>query len=383
MLDVRTLQIVLIVVVSVIAAVFVAEVARRGRSPVDLVWTLALSAAVAAAMFHLTSDSSQSLWWFVALGNACSVVTTMAMWNGVRADDGRRPLLGVTAAAALLTALVALAAGADEVGDVVWVSILGTAAGAILGGAEGLRGRLRSRRPGRALSVALLVAGGYHVLRLVVYLVAGPDSAFTEFLGPSTTLLVLLVLLTTAGCCMIVVRGDEVATLAARSSAFDARTGLRTPVTFVPRARDAVREAQRAGDPVTVVVVFLEGRGDLATAFDREVAESALSAVVDTARLLAPPAASLAGRADEAEEAFEVLLRGHTGTEGHVWAETLRRRVIANPIEVDGARVRLRLSLGVASDAEAGYDLAALRGLAAQRAERACTEGGNRTLGWF
>lgn len=385
MLDATTLYSVSILVVSIIATIFVVEVASRGRSPVDLLWTLALSSAVCTALFYLAASSSEALWWFVALGNAFSVVTTMAMWNGLRADDGRRSLLWVTLVAAAVAALATLLAGPDagEWGGG-WAVLLGTAAGGVLGGVAALRGRQRRHRLGVVLGGVLLLAGAYYLVRLVFYLTAGPESrSFAGALGTSPTLLVLLLLITTAGYSMVVIRTDDVHAARASVSAFDARTGLRSPTSFLTRAQDAVREAHRAGDPLAVVVVVVEGRDDLTIAFDRDVAEAALAAAVDGARLLAPPSASLAGRVDESADSFEVLLRGFTGDEAHAWAENLRRHVIGTPLPLEGVRLRLRVSLGVASDAEAGYDLEALRGLAGQRAQRALAEGGNRVLGWF
>ncbi|WP_454085897.1 hypothetical protein [Georgenia sp. Marseille-Q6866] len=375
MLDAMTLYVVSIVVITLIATAFVIEVASRGRSPVDLLWTLALSSAVTTALFYLAASASETLWWFVALGNASSVVTTLAMWNGIRADDGRRPLLGVTSGFAALAGLAVLPAG----------PLAPVGAGGRLGGAEAFRGRRMGHRLSPVLGGILLLVGVYYGARLAVYLAQGPDSpTFTGPLGTSTTLLMLIVLITTAGHCMVIIRTDEVHARETRTSAFDPRTGLRTPTSFVPRAREAVREAQRAGDPLGAVVVVIEGRDNLTTAFDRTVAEAALVAVVDSARVLAPPSNSLAGRVDDdASDVFEVLLRGFTGVEAHAWAENLRRRVIAVPLRVDGARLRLRVSLGVAADAETGYELDALRELAARRAERAVAEGGNRVLSWL
>lgn len=385
MLDATTLYVVSIVVVSIVATAFVIEVASRGRSPVDLLWTLALSSAVTTGLFYLAASASGTLWWFVALGNASSVVTTMAMWNGIRADDGRRPLLGATVGAAAVAGLATVLAGPDagEWGGG-WAVLLGTAAGGLLGGAAALRGRRMGHRLGPVLGGVLLLVAVYYGARLAVYLTQGPESpTFTGPLGTTTTLLVLIVLIVTAGYCMAIIRTDEVHAHETRTSAFDPRTGLRTPTSFVPRAREAAQDAQRAGDPLALVVVVIEGRDDLTTAFDQTVADAALVAAVDSARVLAPPSASLAGRVDDAGDVFEVLLRGFTGVEAHAWAESLRRRVIAVPLQVEGARLRLRVSLGVATDAETGYELGDLRELAARRAHQAVAEGGNRVLSWL
>lgn len=382
-LDVSTLQTVSLIVVTIVTVTFVSEVARRGRTPVDLLWTLAFAGAISSALCYQAAASSPTLWWFNALGNASSVVTTFAMWNGTRAADGRRPLLGATAAAAGVAALATLLPGPDGgpwAGG--WAVLLGTAAGALLGGASTFRGRLRRHRNGVALGGTLLAVGLYYSVRLVVYLTAGPQSPAFDVVGTATTTIVALGLVTVAGFCMTGIRADDVHARQASTRAFDAVTGLRNPVTFLPRATGILQEAERAGEPVAVVAIALEGREDLTVAFHAEAAGAALAAVVDAARLLAPPA-SVAGRAGPDQDAFEILLRGFTGAEAHVWGEALRRRVMSEPLEVDGARVRLRVSVGVAGDVETGYHLAALRARAAERLERALAEGGNTVRSWY
>ncbi|WP_324653519.1 GGDEF domain-containing protein [Georgenia sp. H159] len=373
-LDVPTLYVAALTVITIITGAFVLEVASRGRSPVDLIWTLAFSAAVGTAVFYLWGES---VWWFNAVGNAASVVTTFAMWNGVRADDGRRPLLGVTAAVASAAALAALVPGAEGgawAGG--WAVLVGTAAGAGLGGVAGLRGRLRHHRLGRALSGVLLAVAVYYGIRTVVYLTAGPESAeFVRYVGTGPTALAVLVLVTVAGFCMVAIRTDEVHLRRAERFGFDPSTGLRTSLTFEPRAEQLLRTAQTAGEPVALIVVEVEGARDLTTGFGPQAAHDALTLAVDSARLLAPPV-SLAGR--EGADAFVVLLRGLTGAQAHVWADSLRRHVIATPLPVDGTRVRVRLSLGAAGDADCGYDLRALRATARQRLDRALAEGGNQ-----
>src|SRR5690625_1721654 len=193
-LDLPTLYTVSIIVIIIVTTVFMIEVASRGRSPVELIWTLAFSGAIGTALFYVAASWNPSLWWFVALGNAASVVTTFAMWNGVRAHDGRRPLLGVTAAVATFTALAALVAGpggGEWAGG--WATLAGTAVGAALGGIAGLRGGLRRHRLGGLLAVVLLIVAVYYTLRTVIFLVAGPYSeVFSQYVGTAQTLVVVL-----------------------------------------------------------------------------------------------------------------------------------------------------------------------------------------------
>lgn len=385
MLDVLTLYTVAFVVILIVTTAFVLEVASRGSSPVDLIWTLAFAGAIGTALFYLGATWSDGLWWFNALGNAASVITTFAMWNGVRADGGRRPLLWVTGVAAALTALAALLPG-PEGGDWAggWAVLIGTAVGAALGGVAGLRGRLRHHRLGGLLSGVLLVVAAYYTLRTVIYFAAGAHStAFTRYVGTAPTVIVVLSLVLVASYAMVAIRTNEANAQRAARYAFDASTGLRTPVSFEPRAHDLLRDAERSGQPVALVTVALEGTEHLRTAFRRDTPDEALTLIVDNARLLAPPGASLAGRPSAGQDTFEVLLRGYTETQAHAWAETLRRKVIATPLEVEDGRLRLRVSLGVGSDAASGYDLDELRTTAAHRLEKALSTGGNRVQSWY
>ncbi len=52
-------------------------------------------------------------------------------------------------------------------------------------------------------------------------------------------------------------------------------------------------------------------------------------------------------------------------------------------MQIDGTRIRLRVSLGVAGDTDCGYDLTALRDTARQRLGTALDRGGNQVAGWY
>lgn len=381
MLDVTTLYIASGLVITIVTAAFVLAVSRTERLPVDLIWTLAFLAAISTALCYLAATSSDALWWFVALGNASSVVTTFAMWNGVRADDGRRPLLGVTAAVSVAVALAALLpgpGGGEWAGG--WAVLVGTAAGALLGGIAALRGRLRHDALGRALGGVLLAVGGYYAARTALFLTVGPDSpTFELFVGTGPTMLVVLTLVTAAGFCAVAIRAERARTGRRESLRFDATTGLRTVASFDRLAREAVRTAADAGEPVALVVVRLENVAHLTTAFDRDAADDALVLVVDAVRGLVPSGA-LGGRDSVSGDVFEVLLPGATTTAAHGWADSVRRSVIATPLAVDGARIRLRVSLGVDGGTGGPEDLDALRARACARLDRALAEGGNRVV---
>ncbi|OLT53038.1 hypothetical protein BJF88_01120 [Cellulosimicrobium sp. CUA-896] len=110
-LDTTTVLVLSSVLVVVVAALFVLGVWRRGRTDrVDRCWSLTFLAAVLTTFAYLAAESPR-LWWATALGNGAFVLSLGAIWSGARAREGRRPLVVVVAASAVLVAVLALARG--------------------------------------------------------------------------------------------------------------------------------------------------------------------------------------------------------------------------------------------------------------------------------
>jgi PleD family two-component response regulator len=142
------------------------------------------------------------------------------------------------------------------------------------------------------------------------------------------------------------------------------------------RARTALSADARRGLPSCLLRVRPDDLDSIRTAFGRTHAESAISACGAALRDVAP-AGTLVGL-EEDRAGFEVLRGSTSSDEGRRWAEDLRRYLRSVPVEVPGSRLRLVVSVGLASTAEHGHDLDALREAAASSLRQAQREGGDR-----
>ncbi|MPV37977.1 GGDEF domain-containing protein [Georgenia subflava] len=380
-LDLTTVQAVAAVVVLTSSVVFLSEVWARDGDTVDRLWSMAFLAAVATGVAYLAATIDPALWWANAVGNGASVLTTFAMWSGVRAHLGRRPLVEVSLAAAVVALLATVVQGPDGgpwAGGI--VVLLGTAAGGLLGGAALVRGGAVRLRAAVLLAVVLITAGVFYAVRAVVYLVAGPESAaFRLYLGTEVTTVVVVLLVNGAAFSMVVLRGRYARDRQDAARNFDPMTGARTGVSFQPRAHEQLRDAAASGRPVALVAIAPEGVGQIAVAFGREFADQALVTAGEITQMLLPPRA-LIGRDELDGQAFQVLLPGYSAADAQAWATQVRKELIDTPLDVPGSRLRLTASVGIATDRTDGYALEALCDSARRTSQAALGAGGNRVL---
>ncbi len=141
-LDMTTLLVASSLVIAVTSVLFIVEAGTRAGDAVDRLWSLAFAAALTTGLSYLASAAVPELWWANAVGNAGSVLTTGAMWNGIRLLTGRRSLVQLSVGGAALAALAVLVAGPDGgpwAGGAVMLA--GTSLGGLLGGAAILTSR--------------------------------------------------------------------------------------------------------------------------------------------------------------------------------------------------------------------------------------------------
>lgn len=378
-LDLTTLYLFSGLTLAAVGTIFLLEVARRGATPVDRIWTLALGSALATAVLYAGATTVEALWWSVGLGNGASVLTTFALWSGIRGYDGRRPLMGLSAGVASACALLTLVQG-PEAGE--WAGggamLAATGLGALLAAGAAARGRMRQVSSGPVLIVVLTVVWVYYMLRLVLFLTQGPySSAFTTYAGTELTTLVLTLLVIVAAFAMVAARGEHVREQWRSRQNFDPLTGTRTPAAFRSRGEAALARARAAGRPVALVTVIIQDLPDLVAGYDGELADQAVAVVGERCVEEAPPG-SVVGRAGSEVESFDILVPGLTLNQATGWADELRKRIIDSPLKVSGGTVRLRVSIGVATDPEGTADLAELCDRAVQQARAALAAGGNR-----
>lgn len=379
-LDLTTLLVVSAAVVVLISALFISEAWVRRGSPVDRLWSLAFIAVIATALATLVSWLSPQIWWSSALANGSTVLAVWTMWSGVRAYDGRRALLEVSASVATLVALAAFLHGPDAG---TWAGGGAMLTAVALGGAliavAVLRGPMREYRSAITLVTMAVLLSAYYLCRLVGYLVLGPGSpGFRLYFGTELSTLVLSLLVTGTAFAMVALRSAQAADRRLAEQAFDPVTGARMPASFQHRAGELLAEAETRNHGMCLVVLVPEGLEAIEVAFGRRTAERALAACGETAGLLTG-SRSVLGSQNRLGPGFEVLVPEGPDVATRC-AERLAEELVDAPIEVPGSRLRLTLSSGVACVQQHGYDLRALRAAADQAVRAALAEGGDRVV---
>jgi diguanylate cyclase (GGDEF)-like protein len=376
-LDVPTLLIVSAMVITLTGILFIVDSFSRSQDVIGRIWSLAYVAGVITTFSYLVSGLFPSIWWGVAVGNATVVLSLGAVWSGSRRFNGRMSLLRVAGGASALVAIAAIipgphggpwAGGAFMLGG---VGIFG-----LLAAYESFRGRMRAYRNARFLGFVEFIAGAYYLVRLVVFLTAGPTSKFfTTFLGTGITTLVVILFVTGGAFAMVALRGEESRSSIANGASADNAAGAASPDEFAEILGPVLTRSREEQRPVSVVVADVDEFAELNAAFGRRYGDTVLVRFVDLLRE-AMPSGSPVTRV--AANRFAVML-GDCGPEAALTAaEQARRRLVDSPLIDDSVRMRVTASFGVASSQEVGYELSALIASASRGADVAKGDGRNR-----
>lgn len=355
-------------------AVFMVDSWGRRRDTSDRLWALAFMAVVCASLAGIFWDLYPTV-WALAIHHASLVAGVNAVWSGARAAEGRRPLagLGLVLAVPAGLAVVALGEHAPYHANLPVLLILVIAAA----GGTGMliaQGSLRARRGGPLLGIAMSSLGLYSLFRLAVYLTAGPESeAFSRMAGTAGAAFVTGISFIAAGFGMVMLRSAHAP--AVGTVRFDWLTGARLPSTFTRRAEQLIAEADRMGQSVCVVRIEPEDVAAIDIAYGRGAGAEALAAVGEAAAMLEPPGSVLGLTPTRG---FELLLPTMPVGDVREWAGCLRKALIDTPLDVTGGRLRLTISVGIASASVHGYSLSALRAAAESAVDEALSAGGNR-----
>lgn len=277
-LDMFTTTIVTAVVVIAAALVFLLETVVRRDSGSGRYWAAGFVAAILVTVCYVAWAIDRDLWLGVAVGNAAFVAQMGLMWLGCRVFNGR---LGVAHRAAVaLAALLALAAAIvqRDLGDWAGAPVMFAGIGlfAALAAVETRRGALRRVFATWGLTLALGAAALFYAGRLGVFLVLGPDSAvFSEWFGTNATSFVIIALT------IVVVVSTSVLRVASATSppapgaptSGRRRPALLTREILMAALDDIAGRSERAGAPLAIVAIRLEGLGEIAAAFGPSTAE--------------------------------------------------------------------------------------------------------------
>ncbi len=314
-LDLPTLLIVSpLIIVTCCVLYLTGSARRRGMDKVDRSWTLTFVALLMTTVCYLLSGLDAVAWVTNALGNALFVLALGALWSGVRAFDGRRPLLWVVVLTSVATGGAALALGpGGGVWAGGWAYLLGITGWSLASTVAILRGRVRAFPSMTALAV---VAGGYgafSAVRTAIALTRGyDDEVFLTWAGSEVATLVGMLVAVVGSFAMITVRAPGAAVEADGERRFDPFLGLRTPAWLARRADVAVDRALDAGVASTVVLVRVRDLDEIESAFGRQLAQEAFERCAEEI-VAGVPRDVLAGTVEHLPSTIVVVAPGTDG----------------------------------------------------------------------
>ncbi|MER7797039.1 hypothetical protein [Microbacterium sp. NPDC096154] len=373
-LDLFTASFMTAVVVIAAGVVFLLETVVRRDSGPGRYWAASFLCGILVTFCSIIWVVDPGLWVAVALGNGAFVAHMGLMWLGCRVYNARsRAWAHVLVAAG---AICAFAAAVMDRGAGDWAGapamFIGICAFAVLGAIETLRGALHEVFASRGLTFVLGAAALYYAGRTIAFLVAGPESAlFQDWFGTNMTSLVVVALTIVAVVTTSVLR---VVSATARQSRTEIPTGaLLLPSDFFMIAiADVAGRSERAGAPMTVVAVRVEGVGDIAAAFGAGTAELVEHRWRDAVHRHLP-ILSPAGALDDSTVAF--VLDVATAEEVGAIGNELRQGLIDDLATQQGA-VLPAIGVGFALAQEHGYDADRLAEAALEAACRSARSSG-------
>lgn len=362
-LDLLTVLVLQHLIVGVIAAIYVVDVARRGVSAVDRSWVIAFLGAVLTTLGYLVTTLAPHQWWINPVTNGVMVAAVGALWSGIRVFGSRRPLLRLPVLSGLVVAVAGLIPGPD---GGTWAGgvphLLGVALWALAGAAAVARGPMRGYFGGLILGAALGVGGLFYLARTSVALAAGFESIIFERYFDTRSSSVVTTLAVVAGAIgTLLLRTGESGVMRVGDRTFDPVLGVRTPQALRRRAAELLEAERARGRGVAVVVVDLVDPSTLTEAYGVRMLEAARALLAATL-IDGAPRGALVGADGESECRFVVVLPGATREQALTLVTEVGRSVRASRVQVETDVLRLAVRAGVAagSDQAGGTDLAAV-----------------------
>lgn len=374
-LDLFSVTVVTALVVVVSGVVFLLETVARRDEGAGRIWALAFLAGMLTTISYMVWAMVPSTWWAVAVGNGAFVAATGCMWLGCRRFNGGRMLVpSVIVGAAVLAASIAVIASGPDGGD--WAGALEMFAGilvfAVAGCVESLRGAMGSIRTSWGLAFVLGLQALYYLVRSVVLLAAGTESAlFQNWFGTVSTSFLTVTLSIVALVVTSVLRAGRATLWGSQSTSdgADLHDGILAEESFSAVLADIDERAARRGELVGVIAVRIEDLDQISTAFGSEVARSVTDAWRRSVRRNAP-SASPVGEDGPAGLTIAIVPTGVA--EARREAATMYRALVEDLGGVAGGVIPI-VGVGVGLTDIVGHDAAALLRAAREAAERAAT----------
>jgi GGDEF domain-containing protein len=374
-IDQFTVSVVTALVVCVGGVLFLVETLLRRQERAGQLWAVGYLGAILTTLLYLLWAWQPDTWWAVAAGNGAFVVGTGSMWLGCRQFNARSVRWSGLAVAASVVVVAAAAAlegpdGGDWAGALWMFAALAVFAG--LACAECFRGELGETGTAVALGLVFGVQSLFYVLRIIVVLTAGVESAlFEAALGTLSASALTIILTITSVVCTCILRAVRSGVRGASASGADERggTALQSADAFGRSLTAVCDKAESRGDLVALTVVRIEELDYIGAAFGLELRDDALAAW-RRAAAAAAPTLSQVGELEVGEVA--VLSIVDSPSEARREAMALYRAVFEAVSAVTGG-VLPAIGVGIALTDGAGYDPAQLRTQARSAAVRAAS----------
>lgn len=372
-LDLLTVSVMTALVTSVASVTYIMDTFIRRDSGPGRLWAGAFFCGLTTTFAYLAWSAGVGETGAIAVGNALFICVPGFVWLGCRRFNDRTILIpslimGALSAATLLLSFLQ----ASELGSWAGWSMMATGLVVLFAAAssESLRSPLRRIRTAWALSAVLIVAGVYYLVRLVIFVTMGVESAlFSQWFGTISANFVTVVLTMVAAIVTSVLRSHRTALqryewLTSNGVATD---GVMLERTFTGAAADIVERASWRDEGVAIFVLRINGVADIRAAFGHDAAEEVLGACRLAIRRFAP-ASALVGE-DEGGQLTVCALAASAGAARRLGA-TIYRGCVE---ELSDARSGLFpfIGVGVALAADVGYDLPALQATARAASHRA------------
>lgn len=359
-------------VITVSGVLFVVETLLRRDEGAGRVWAIAFLAAMLTTFAYIVWIGVPGAWWAIAVGNAAFVAGTGCMWLGCRRFNGRpmgwASLIVVAAVIGAGLAVVVEGPGGGDWAGALWMFVpLLVFAG--VGAAECLRGDLGESRTAWLLAGVLGFQSIYYVVRTVVFIVAGPESAvFENVFGTVNTSMLTVILTIVAVVVTSVLRASRAPIRGYQPpGAAASDDGISTQPVFEAALAGLCERAARRSELVAVISVRVDDLEQISTAFGSEVAR-VVSETWRTGVRRHAPSNALVG-----EDAASGLLVGAlVGTERDARrdAAVIYRGLFDDLGGVAGGVIPV-VGVGVALSDVSGYGAAELSSVARDAAARA------------
>ncbi len=381
-LDLFTVTVMSALVASVASITFILEtIFRRDAGPGRL-WAVAFFCGLATTVAYIAWSSGVGGAISIAVGNSLFVLVPGFMWVGARRFNDRR----VAPALALVAVLSVAAFVAVLLQTPAWGSWAGwpTMAACLISlfvaaAAETLRPPLSRIRSGWALTVVLLFAALFYAVRLVVFLIAGPDSdLFSRWLGSVSANIVTVVLTVVAAIVTSVLRSHRTAEQRYEwlTEGGVASDGVMLARTFAAASADIVERASWRAEGIAIVLIRVEGLAEIRTAFGSQTADDISGACRQAVRRYAP-ASAIVGEDDD--DRLAVCALAPTAADARRLGAMIYRGCMEGLSSADSGLFPF-IGVGVAFTGDLGYDLGRLLQGARGAAQRAAQTPGASVL---